>query len=468
MKAKKTIAVVGAGPSGMSVLQAFKNHFDEFEVVVFDRQSATLGLWNLDCYVGVDKFGEVVHGSMYHYLDTNGPKESLEFPDFTFEECFGQELGSFPPRAIMERYLRKRYDSEENLKRVRLETAVRHIRWLDDEKKFEVTATNLREKKDTREKYDYVFNCAGHYNRPNMIFWPGFDKYGGRLMHSHDFRDAAQFKGQTIMTIGSSYSAEDVAMQSVKYGASKAFLCARETSIDGHPWDAYKWPTTGPHANKFVKKPILTKVEGKTVHFKDGSTEEVDVIIVCTGFRHHYPWLEESLRLQESDLIVNNNMYQNIFWQDRPELMYIGAQSQWYTFTYFEMQAIYARDVLLNKIPLPSAEDRAKHQLVWRNKEDSITQCIGSLDLQAEYMLHIGKEIDYNGIDVEKFVKGALHEFHDWEHNKIHDIMTFRDQAHRCIVNGKMSPKMKNGTWMERMSEDPDLYLKNVDIPANQ
>ena len=32
-------------------------------------------------------------------------------------------------------------------------------------------------------------------------------------MHSHDFRDAAEFKGRRLLVVGSSYSAEDIAMQ---------------------------------------------------------------------------------------------------------------------------------------------------------------------------------------------------------------------------------------------------------------
>ena len=44
-------------------------------------------------------------------------------------------------------------------------------------------------------------------------------------MHSHDFRDALEFKDQTVLVIGSSYSAEDIALQCVKYGA-KEVVCS--------------------------------------------------------------------------------------------------------------------------------------------------------------------------------------------------------------------------------------------------
>ena len=54
---------------------------------------------------GLDEHGETVHGSMYRYLWSNGPKEALEFPDYTFEEHFGKAIPSFPPREVLFDYL---------------------------------------------------------------------------------------------------------------------------------------------------------------------------------------------------------------------------------------------------------------------------------------------------------------------------------------------------------------------------
>ena len=42
---------------------------------------------------------------MYRYLWSNGPKECLEFPDYTFEEHFGKAIPSFPPREVLFDYL---------------------------------------------------------------------------------------------------------------------------------------------------------------------------------------------------------------------------------------------------------------------------------------------------------------------------------------------------------------------------
>ena len=58
---------------------------------------------------------------------------------------------------------------------------------------------------------------TGHFSIPNTPKWPGFDQFEGRILHSHDFRDAKEFSGKDVLVIGTSYSAEDIALQCYKY-----------------------------------------------------------------------------------------------------------------------------------------------------------------------------------------------------------------------------------------------------------
>jgi cation diffusion facilitator CzcD-associated flavoprotein CzcO len=46
---------------------------------------------------------------MYRNLWSNGPKEALEFPDYTFDDHFGRPIASFPPRAVLFDYLQGQY-----------------------------------------------------------------------------------------------------------------------------------------------------------------------------------------------------------------------------------------------------------------------------------------------------------------------------------------------------------------------
>ena len=78
------------------------------EIVCFEKQSDWGGLWNYTWRTGLDEHGEPVHCSMYRYLWSNGPKEGLEFADYSFEEHFGKQIASYPPRAVLFDYIEGR------------------------------------------------------------------------------------------------------------------------------------------------------------------------------------------------------------------------------------------------------------------------------------------------------------------------------------------------------------------------
>ena len=62
---------------------------------------------------------------------------------------------------------------------------------------------------------------------PHIPDFPGIERFPGRVLHAHDFRDKNEFLGKTLLLIGSSYSAEDIAVQYIKYGASEVTITWR-------------------------------------------------------------------------------------------------------------------------------------------------------------------------------------------------------------------------------------------------
>ena len=69
------------------------------------------------------------------------------------------------------------------------------------------------------EEFDYVVVASGHFSVPNVPYFEGFETFQGRVLHSHDFRDATEFKGKDVLVVGRRYSAEDIGSQCYKYGA---------------------------------------------------------------------------------------------------------------------------------------------------------------------------------------------------------------------------------------------------------
>merc|ERR1719383_721429 len=97
------------------------------DVVCYEKQANWGGLWNYTWRTGIDEHGEGVHGSMYRYLWSNGPKEALEFPDYTFEDHFGKAIPSFPPREVLFDYLKGRWTKAGIREYVKFSTVVRDV-----------------------------------------------------------------------------------------------------------------------------------------------------------------------------------------------------------------------------------------------------------------------------------------------------------------------------------------------------
>ncbi|MGB5973506.1 MAG: hypothetical protein WBG38_09305, partial [Nodosilinea sp.] len=142
------IAVIGAGPCGLSQLHAFEQAqlkgAEIPELVCFEKQADWGGLWNYTWRTGLDEYGEPVHGSMYRYLWSNGPKECLEFADYTFDEHFGQPIPSFPPREVLYDYIVGRA-KKDNLERyIRFSTPVRYVEYVEASDTFKVRVKDLK------------------------------------------------------------------------------------------------------------------------------------------------------------------------------------------------------------------------------------------------------------------------------------------------------------------------------------
>ena len=71
--------------------------------------------------------GEPVHNSMYRYLWSNGPKEALEFADYSFEDHFKRPIPSFPPREVLRDYIVGRVEKANVREWIRFETSVKWV-----------------------------------------------------------------------------------------------------------------------------------------------------------------------------------------------------------------------------------------------------------------------------------------------------------------------------------------------------
>jgi len=416
------VAIIGAGPSGMAQLRAFQSAAAKGsevpEVVCFEKQSDWGGIWNYTWRTGLDEYGEPVHGSMYRYLWSNGPKECLEFADYTFEEHFGRAIPSYPPRAVLHDYIMGRVQKAGLRDFVRFSTAVKWVEYSDETSKFTVSVKDLKNDRSYSEVFDYVVVASGHFSAAN------------------------EFVGKDLLVVGSSYSAEDIASQCYKYGAKSITFSYRTRRSN------FNWPSC------FTEKPLLEKLDGRFAHFIDGTTSEVDAVILCTGYLHHHPFLPDGLRLVSANRMNPPDLYKGIVWEKNHKLFYLGMQDQYYTFNMFDAQAWYARDIIMGRIAIPPAAEVAADIARWLEAEGKIETAFDAIDFQTDYMKELIPATDYPMFDLD--AAAAL--FKVWEHDKEKSIMGYRDNAYASIMTGTLSPP-HHTKWLDALDDSFEAFI---------
>uniref|UniRef100_A0A1I8HMW8 Flavin-containing monooxygenase n=1 Tax=Macrostomum lignano TaxID=282301 RepID=A0A1I8HMW8_9PLAT len=458
--AKRSLCVIGAGPSGMSVLY----HLEKLrlqggsavakmpQVACFEKQNDWSGLWNYTwrtvlynrkCSIPIwfqplqalTKYGETVHGSMYRSLWSNNPKETIEYPDYTFEQHFGRRWNQY------------------NLKpKVTLLHSVQSVTFDPAKEKFSVLVKDLEQNRvlDPKE-FDYVVNCSGHFSNPNVPYFKGIERFPGRVVHTHDLRSWREFTGKRVLVVGSSYSAEDSVLQSVKFGASRVISSYRTNPL------GFRWPES------VSERPLVTEVGpsdgGGTegwARFADGSVEKIESIILATGYLHHYPYLAEQLRLRGPNLLYPAGLYKGIIWLagGNNRLMYVGAQNQFYSFPMFDAQALWTVRYLTGGIQLPSSAEMDADTKPWLEREAALKSHQEAVDLQTDYTVGLAKQANY-GFDLD-----ASKLFYKWFDSRDEDITTYRDGQYVSKFTGKLAAPPAT-PFMSAMDDSLSTFLAN-------
>ena len=214
---------------------------------------------------------------------------------------------------------------------IKFKHVVRSVQYREKSDDFLVIAENLLTQTRQQELFSHVIVATGIFNVPDVPSFPGLDTFNGRIMHSHDFRDAHEFKNKRVLVVGSSYSAEDIALQCVKYGAKKVIYTWRTKPM------GFKWP------KEVEERPLVQSFKGNEAHFSDGSTAEIDAIILCTGYKYHFPYMENDLRLYSGRSLYPDNLYKGTLWLagGNNKVFYLGTQLQYYTYTMFDAEALW-------------------------------------------------------------------------------------------------------------------------------
>jgi cation diffusion facilitator CzcD-associated flavoprotein CzcO len=221
--------------------------------------------------------------------------------------------------------------------------------------------------------YRGVVIANGHNWDPQFPDFPG--EFTGQVFHSCQYKTPDAISGKRVLVVGAGNSGCDLAVEASIYGSRAVQSLRRGYPIlpklfRGMPIDALGerllrwriptplrrliarvmvrlslgpsyltgWPKpdhklfeTHPIINSRIHdrlahgdltiKPNVARLDGQTVHFVDGTSEEFDVLIYATGFKISFPFVDTKHLNWHDD---RPDLYLNIFHPERDDVFCVG------------------------------------------------------------------------------------------------------------------------------------------------
>lgn len=345
------ICVIGAGAGGLT---AAKNLSQAgFAVEVLEREEDLGGNWNYD--LGCSR--------VYRSTHMISSKAFTQYTDYPMP----RSLPDYPHHRQVLEYLRayaKRFKVDEL---IRYNTPVQQVEEVQGGGWRVVTGSGQP------RHYQALVIANGHNWSPRWPQYPG--KFSGQVIHSAEYKTPDLFAGKRVLVIGGGNSGCDIAVEASHVAATTVHSTRRgyhyvPKYIFGRPSDAladrlakrgiplwlrrilmsvvvrlvsgtpqraglpkpdHRLFETHPIVNSLLTyhvqhgdirpKPEVTRLDGQTVEFSDGSAEAFDVIVYATGYNVVFPFIDQKL-LNWHD--GRPRLYKHVFHPERNDLFVIG------------------------------------------------------------------------------------------------------------------------------------------------
>lgn len=342
-------AVIGAGAGGLCAAKYLLAK--GIEPVIFEIGTRIGGLWVYENDSG--------RSPAYKSLRINSESRVSSYVDFPFPEGTQYYPGTTEMEAYFESYAR----TFDLTRRIRFNSRVESIE--SEGQGYRLTVAD-----GSAEYFDGVVVASGHQSTPRH---PEQVKgFTGDYIHAHAYRVPDPYVGKRVLVIGPGNSGVDIAAD-ICTVTEQTYLAARSPVLimprlmfgkpqsrtlvllekPWLPWKLKVWirtqltrvfhgrmedwgfrtpkgrthpishPTLISHLawNRIKAKPGITRVEGRTVHFTDGSVEEIDAIIAATGYETDLPFLPEGTSPVRG---THMHLYNRIVHPDLPNLFFVG------------------------------------------------------------------------------------------------------------------------------------------------
>ncbi len=327
------VCIVGAGPGGLSAAVALKRHGIPF--VVLDAGRRPGGIWD------IDRQDSPMYESA-HFISSRslsgfpGFPMPADWPDYPRHDRILEYIEAYARHHDLERHI----TFGVTVTRARPVTHGGERR--DRATEWEVTWAD-EHGTSASGRFSALIVAAGVTWEPRTPEFAG--SFEGEIRHSRSYRSPEEFRGRRVLVVGGGNSGVDIACDAAR-SADRAWLSLRRgyhfvpKYVFGTPSDvfAHRGPrlpawlerrvfgflidrvlvgdltrfglpkpdhpilTSHPIMNTevlhhlghgdLVAKPDVARLDGRHVVFDDGTREEVDLVLVATGYRRAYPFLD--------------------------------------------------------------------------------------------------------------------------------------------------------------------------------
>ena len=401
----RSVAVIGSGPSGLAAAKALVEH--GLDPVVFEGADAIGGMWS-----GPGR------GAWSSCARTNLSCFSCAFSDFPWPE--GCDV--FPRRDAIIGYLRHYAETFGLMSRICLGTRVESVE-PEGEHRWLVTSRDSGEKPET-SVFDWVVVASGVFSRPFIPHFEGLSRFRGRVHHSSDCSSGeeihARFDGARVLVVGTAFSGTEIAALLAPVAASVTVgfrnpmwflprwvrlseggpsypvdmvLYNRKPSnplnvnprralldLGGDPGavspelafdDIDSAPLNVVTAEGFLSLVADGKIAVKRsgsfafdedgVIYADGTRQDLDAVVMCTGFIAGLPFFGQPLlnilEFDPADQLQPLLLHKQVFHPELPGLCFVGYYRGPY-FPVMELQGRWVARVAAGEIPPPHVDDQ--------------------------------------------------------------------------------------------------------------
>ncbi|HEU4706572.1 MAG TPA: NAD(P)-binding domain-containing protein [Solirubrobacterales bacterium] len=392
MPSSQKACIIGAGSSGIVAAQVLKARGFPFDC--FEKGSQIGGNWRYENDNGMS--------SAYRTLHINTSRRVMAFKSLPMPDHYPD----YPDHFQMAAYFDEFADHFGLREKIAFRTEVTKVEPADGE----WAVTTKREKGgESTERYRAVLVANGHHWDPRWPepAFPGSKEFEGEQIHAHHYREPDVLRAKRVLVLGLGNSATDIAVESSRI-ADKTFLAVRRGAyvlpkyMNGKPIDETTTPLISRlplsvqrffamkglgiaagdvtdyglpkpdhklfeahptvssellprlgHGDITVKPNIDRFAGGRSVRFVDGSEEEIDLVVYCTGYKITFPFFDPKVFSAPDNRLP---LYRRVVSVERPGLYFIGfIQPLGPIMPLAEAQCEWVADLLSGRATLPAA-----------------------------------------------------------------------------------------------------------------